>query len=238
MEQKDIDRLLAGRKAIDEIKRPDVDVVNTLNLTTKKSEAVSLTTVKQSLAELDALRKTESDSIIEAERQIIELGFSGIGDFMSFNEKMCFDAFKECRPVQGSCDLCKGNVDEKGNLTGKMCEKTVGIGICEKDVFEAPDKVLEYIYLSTFKSIKRFGVSLYKRDGNISRGICPDGHGFYVDETLCKPFPFTLFWRGFHGEMLDEITLNEIRSNLDADGKWTIYKEEIAVEGINTKDKK
>jgi hypothetical protein len=239
MEQKDIDRLLAGRKIIDEIKSPDPVVLSALNAKTKKTESVSLSTVKQTLAERDALLKIEGDSIVNAEKQLVELGFAGIGDFMSFNEKMCFDAFKECRPVQGFCDLCKGNLDAEGKETGMMCKNLTGQSLCEKDVEERNTEVLlDFIYRNTFRHIEMFGVSIYKRKGNISRGVCPEGHGFYVDENLCKPFPFTLFWRGFEDKVYPEVFVNEIKSNLDAEGKWKIYQQELISEGTNSKDKK
>jgi hypothetical protein len=176
MNQKDIDRLLAGRKAIDEIKRPDVDVVNTLNLTTKKSETVSLTVVKQSLSELDALRKIESDSIIAAEKQLIELGFKGIGNFLEFNRQMCLEETKDRLEIKRlPCEGCPT----------KKCIELYKDKAC---FYDTSGKVPEYM--------AQFILSLRLKSNNKDWSdvrICPKGFG--IDWTVKREPQFDLRWR-------------------------------------------
>jgi len=176
IEQKDIDRLLAGRKAIDEIKRPDVDVVNTLNQTTKTTEAVSLTTVKQSLAELDALRKIESDSIIAAEKQLVELGFAGIGDFLEFNRQMCLEETKDRLEIKRlPCEGCPT----------KKCIELYKDKAC---FYDTSGKVPEY--MAQF----HLSLRLKSKEQDFSDvRICPDGYGI-VFKALREP-QFDLRWR-------------------------------------------
>lgn len=175
IKQKDIDRLLAGRKVIDEIKRPDVDVVNTLTLTTKKSEAVSLTTVKQSLAELDALREIESDSIIAAEKQLVELGFAGIGDFLEFNKTMCLEETKDrLEIVRLPCEGCPT----------KKCIELYKDKACFYDTSgKVPEYMAQFILSLRLKSADK--------DWSDVR-ICPKGFG--IDWTVKREPQFDLRW--------------------------------------------
>jgi len=176
IDKKDIDRLLAGRKAIDEIKRPDVDVVNTLNQTTKTTEAVSLTTVKQSLAKLDALRKIESDSIIAAEKQLVELGFKGIADFLEFNKQMCLEETKDRLEITKlSCEGCPT----------KKCVELYGKQACfYTNTMTLPD----YIYNMYLNLRLKSGEKDYA-----DVQICPEGYGYHY-KALREP-QFDLRWR-------------------------------------------
>lgn len=176
MEQKDIDRLLAGRKIIDEIKSPDPVVLSALNAKTKKPESVSLSTVKQALAERDALLKIEGDSIVNAEKQLIELGFKGIGDFLEFNKTMCLEETKErLEIVRLPCDGCPT----------KKCIELYKDKAC---FYDTSGKVPEYMH--------RYHLSLRlqsKEQDFSDVRICPDGYGI-VFNVLREP-QFDLGWR-------------------------------------------
>ena len=176
MEQKDIDRLLAGRKAIDGIKSPDPEYLNTLNQTAKKSESVSLTTVKQTLAERDALLKIESDSIIAAEKQLVDIGFKGISDFLDFNKKMCLEETKErLEIVRLPCDGCPT----------KKCIELYKDKACFYDTSgKVPEYMAQFILSLRLKSSEK--------DFSDVR-ICPDGYGI-VFKALREP-QFELRWR-------------------------------------------
>jgi hypothetical protein len=175
MNQKDIDRLLAGRKIIDGIKSPDSDYLDTLNQTAKKSESVSLTTVKQTLAERSALLKTEADSIIAAEKQLVELGFKGISDFLDFNKKMCLEETKErLEIVRLPCDGCPT----------KKCIELYKDKAC---FYDTSGKVPEY--MAQF----HLSLRLKSKEQDFSDvRICPDGYGI-VFKVLREP-QFDLRW--------------------------------------------
>ena len=176
IDQKDIDKLLAGRKIIDGIKSPDSEYLNMLNQTAKKSESVSLTTVKQTLAERDALLKIESDSIIDAEKQLVELGFKGIGDFLEFNKTMCLEETKErLEIVRLPCDGCPT----------KKCIELYKDKACFYDTSGKVPKYMAQLHLSLRLKSKEQDFSDVR--------ICPDGYGI-VFKALREP-QFDLRWR-------------------------------------------
>ena len=117
IDQKDIDRLLAGRKIIDGIKKPDSETLNTLHATAKISTKETVTTADKADAvvvreEIATLLETEKQSILDAEKALAELGFAGIGDFMDWNRTTAYNYFVQCHSYTGECDLCK---DYKGD---------------------------------------------------------------------------------------------------------------------------
>lgn len=175
-EQKDIDRLLAGRKIVDGIKRPDPEYLNTMNQTAKKSEGVTLAMVKQTLAERDALLKVEADSIIAAEKQLIELGFEGISDFLEFNKTMCLEETKErLEIVRLPCDGCPT----------KKCIELYKDKACFYDMSgKVPEYMAQFILSLRLKSVDK--------DWSDVR-ICPKGFG--IDWTVKREPQFDLKWR-------------------------------------------
>jgi hypothetical protein len=176
MEQKDIDRLLAGRKAFDEIKSPDPVVLSALNAKTKKTESVSLSTVKQALAERDALLKIEGDSIVNVEKQLVELGFADIGDFLEFNRQMCLEETKDRLEIKRlPCDGCPT----------KKCIELFKDKAC---FYDTSGKVPEYM--------AQFILSLRLKSNNKDWSdvrICPKGFG--IDWTVKREPQFDLRWR-------------------------------------------
>ena len=176
MEQKDIDRLLAGRKIIDGIKSPDSEYLNTLNQTAKKSKDVDIAKVKQTLAERDALLKIESDSIIDAEKQLVELGFKGIGDFLEFNKTMCLEETKDRLEITKlSCEGCPT----------KKCVELYGKQACfYTNTMTLPD----YIYNMYLNLRLKSGEKDYA-----DVQICPEGYGYHY-KALREP-QFDLRWR-------------------------------------------
>jgi len=176
MEQKDIDRLLAGRKIIDGIKSPDSEYLNTLNQTAKKSKDVDIAKVKQTLAERDALLKIESDSIIAAEKQLVELGFKGIGDFLEFNKTMCLEETKDRLEITKlSCEGCPT----------KKCVELYGKQACfYTNTMTLPD----YIYNMYLNLRLKSGEKDYA-----DVQICPEGYGYHY-KALREP-QFDLRWR-------------------------------------------
>lgn len=227
MNEEDINRLLEGRKVVDVYisVAKEYYEASIISNETKSEADISFTKEKYEAREV-AIRKMH--------KNMFNLGFgsgedtTAIEEFNDFNGRMNYEALTTCRPVQGYCDGCKGNLDEFGKETGMMCAKIYSTGktLCEDDVKDRPELIKQLSILLTFKVIAFFGDSGYKRKGNITRGACPEGHGFYVDETLCKPFPFSL-WRdiitplGLRYRVPDEVLI-QIRNRLDAKGQFIV----------------
>ena len=112
--QKDIDRLLAGRKIIDGIKRIDTTVLQEKYAVIAKDQLATLTKAEivTAKSEGDALYEAEKQSILDAEKALVELGFTGIGGFMDWDRKIVYDYFVQCHSYTGECDLCKDYKDD------------------------------------------------------------------------------------------------------------------------------
>jgi hypothetical protein len=96
---------------------------------------------------------------------------------------MC--AYLECRPLQGKCDKCEGYkgtppcLEKWGN---KSCYSTNTLDV------DATKELL---------SGDNFVKGLQKTVKGITKGFCPEGHGFYTDESQCKELPFDINWSVF-----------------------------------------
>lgn len=161
-------------------------------------------------------------------------------NFLKYNDEKTWESYKNSRPLQGHCDLCEGNLDEKGNPTGQMCKMIVekisftGNQIDPNCKDYKTNEASDYIYYAAIchASLPKSEQQL-KKDGNILRVSCPPGHGFYVDETLCKPNILTP-WRGIkivdnYIDLINNIKndfylsldiIAKARRNFGDDGKW------------------
>lgn len=231
-EQKDIDKLLAGRKLIDSIKLINTDTLSSLQkaLLPEEKTKTDIAVVVAAKEAIDVLREEEAVTIEAATDGLKKLGFNSIGEFLKFNEDMCVQALVECRPIQGKCDLCKGNLDKNGKETGPVCINVYRIVSCQSpDTIDVSNpQVAAYMHRISLKRIQKYGLDIYKVDGDIEQSsVCPPGHGFYIDRRLCKPFPFNTIWRAPHWEGLsnDEALVTLISSKYK-DGAVKISEEE------------
>ena len=189
--QKDIDRLLAGRKIIDGIKKPDSETLNTLHATAKISTKEVVTTAAKADAvvareEVAKLLEIEKQSILDAEKALVELGFTGIGNFMDWDRNLSFEHFKECYPVSGKCDWC-GLKDFKAQNCAVLFGTINSCGV------NKPDSVTEQVARSSYMRYVKGEVET--RDGVIcSISYCPKNHGYYNDVGNFKTPQFDVFW--------------------------------------------
>lgn len=103
-------------------------------------------------------------------------GFANVSEFIIFNDTMEFEIYKDAVPISGECDGCEG-------LPVPECVRVYGQAkACSNS---RPKVALDAIYRIAYKG-KREGKSVTK-DGK-TRLICPEGHGFYVDESKRKPY--------------------------------------------------
>ena len=186
IEQKDIDRLLVGRKIIDGIKKPDSETLNTLHATAKISTKETVTTADKADAvvvreEIATLLETEKQSILDAEKALVELGFTGMPDFLKWNKDLSYQAFKESIVLSSDkCDLCVGYDGEP------PCKTIYTTSAC---LNVRPDETV-----SLENGWKSF-YSNYAKGGKENSLVCPKGHGFQVYWEKCQEFPFDVFWR-------------------------------------------
>jgi hypothetical protein len=203
MEQKDIDRLLICRAAVDKQRAFNAARVEAYTTCKSVTEAKTLIESKVGATTIsaDSAVKT-ADSIkttLEAERTKMTLamydvlkgqGFASYGEFSDFNDKSNFEVFKECRPIQGICDLC-GLKDVKE----QPCFKKYGMAIfdCAAKQKEG-ESYMDGIYMEVMRVEKDGDKITY--DGKILPvSYCPKGHGYQIIPEQCKDFPFDVFWR-------------------------------------------
>ena len=183
IEQKDIDRLLAGRKILDGIKRIDTTILQEKYAVIAKDQLATMTKAEivTAKSEVDALYETEKQSILDAEKALVELGFTSESDFLKWDRELSYQAFKESIVLSSDkCDLCVGYEGEP------PCKAVYKTGAC---LNVRPDEIV-----SLENGWKSF-YSNYAKDGKENSLVCPKGHGFQVDWEKCQEFPFDVFWR-------------------------------------------
>ena len=223
MDQKDIDRLLICREAIDKHRAFNQARVEALATCKSVTDAKTLIESKVGATTIsaDTAKKSVTDikSTLEAERTkmtlamydvIREQGFATFGDFKTFNDKANFDTYKECYPVEGKCDWCgkKAFIDQPCLTApevyplypmepGKNCKYEMIVnGTWEVD---------DYVYILFMARLENRDekytekldekMAEYMKDTIVPLSICPMGHGFQINKTNMKPLPFDVFWR-------------------------------------------
>jgi hypothetical protein len=204
IEQKDIDRLLICREAID--KHRAFKLARAKALSTAKTVAEVKTLIESKIAvattiPVDSSVKPpeEIKEILEEERTkstlamyefLRQQGFESYAAFGKFNFDMCLEEYKRCHPMRGACDLCG-----EEEIKDQPCVKAFGLSSCG---FKGTKEITDDLYLLSMKSDKE-GTFEYSKDGiyvySRHKGGCPDGHGFYGLVEDRKEFRFDVFWR-------------------------------------------
>jgi len=143
-------------------------------------------------------------------------GFKTVDDYALFDKEVCFETFKDCRPLVGECDLC--GLETIGD---QPCFKAYGEKIYRCYSLKPPLSVKasieekkqyrrggvfdgahdENLYRHSFTRERRKGppalLPLSKRTEAdiLSSDLCPPGHGFHYDLKKSKDYPFDIFWR-------------------------------------------
>jgi hypothetical protein len=197
MEQKDIDRLLICRAAVDkqrEFNKARVEAYTTCKSVTEAKTLIESKTGVATTISMDSAVKTADaiKSTLEAERTKMTIamydvikgqGFTDFQEFKDWHDKVVFEVYKECHPIQGSCDLC----GQKGLEKQPCVVFYKSTDVCPKVGEPASDGV----YQDAFWREKN---GAFKTVGDMRYGNCLDGHGFWQDMTKFKEPPFDLLW--------------------------------------------
>lgn len=178
IEQKDIDRLLAGRKIIDSIETIDVSKLQDEYSKISKDEIKDLTKdeVREIKDKIDKFYFDEALGINNAIKQLLEIGFTGIDDFLQYNYRMCLSEQKERLEItRVSCNGCPT----------KRCVELYKTSAC---FYQTSGTVSDNIF-DLFTRLRK--KSLDNEFSDVK--VCPDGYGFHWKE-LREP-QFDLGWR-------------------------------------------
>jgi hypothetical protein len=132
--------------------------------------------------------KDDAAKMAAVENYIITLkanGFSSVQNFENFNRFMNMCAYLECRPLQGKCDKCSGYKETPPCLEkwgDNSCYSVGQVNVDDNKTLVAADTFVK---------------GLQTTKNKITKVFCPEGHGFYNDEALCKPLPFDITWSVF-----------------------------------------
>ena len=189
MTQKDIDRLLAARKLVDDYrnldKEHDLKAQCYADLTAAKTDSkISVTDTKAEIQRIDDKRDAATKTMNDG---LKELGFDTYSDFVKFNSLATKEVYKDCRPIKGECDLCGEKVLDK-----QPCVTNYGELNCVNKALGKDSDKLEY--QESFLRYMR-GDTYFSEDREFSVSVCPKGHGFENDEANAKDFPFDIKWR-------------------------------------------
>lgn len=177
--QQDIDRLLAGRKLIDSIKRPDGDVLNALHADARASAEITIARALQN--EVAELIEIEKQSILAVTEALIVLGFKGIGDLLERDKKLCFEEYCEIIQIDGECS--------KEKCPNKRCVMLFQSAACFYQTSVQADVNLKKLFFRLASKSTTADFADVK--------ICPEGFGYSAFRRIREP-RFDLYWRN-HG---------------------------------------
>lgn len=146
---------------------------------------------------LEDHRRTRSENVLtDAEhtelvttfmKNLASYGFNSLQEFSAWNDEVCFTTYWECRTLKGYCDKCEGYKDTP------PCQLKWSADSCFLAERVSDETVIKKI---VFKLYVRNETSVFKDAGSI-RAFCPEGHGWYVDMSESKEFPFDVTWSVF-----------------------------------------
>ena len=200
MDQKDIDRLLACRAAVDknrEFNKVRVEAYTTCKSVTEAKTLIESKVGATTISADTAVKSADSiKSTLEAERTkmtlamydvLREQGFGSYAEFAEFNDKANFEVFKECYPVIGFCDWC-------GEKEFKLQNCAVLFGLVGSCGEKMPNSVTDQVARSSYGRYLLGETEVI--DGvTCSISYCPKGHGYTNDVKNFKTPPFDVFWR-------------------------------------------
>lgn len=195
MEQKDIDRLLICRAAIDKqrgFNKARVKAVTTCKSVTEAKTLIESKVGVTTISADSAVKTADSiKSILEAERTkmtlevnaiLLSQGFESASVFKEWQDKLCLEEFKKCYPIEGYCDGCHG-------LPEPCCIQFFPDPCVSA---EKPEATLN-IFTMSMEAVRDRTYLDYGTIWKWKEG-CPKDHGFFIDTSKIKEPPVDLFW--------------------------------------------
>jgi len=169
IEQKDIDRLLAGRKIVDAYRAVAAEYREKASISIDSKLSADIATTKEAY-------QAREEATKKMNKELAKLGFDSVDAFSKFNDSLNMEAFKDCRPIKGTCDLCKGYDKEP------PCKTFYKAAACINSFTPVLDDRIYKISLDIYS-------------GRTSYQACPKGHGFQPDTDNYKELPFDVKWK-------------------------------------------
>jgi hypothetical protein len=166
IEQKDIDRLLAGRKIVDAYR----------SVASVYRDAIFS---KVSMAEKYTNREAAT---IKMNKELLDLGFSGSGEFIEFNEQMVIEEYTEM--VTLTFSGC-------ANCPTRKCVELYGQNACGNQSLEDIASIERSMRLFFLRLIKMSKDGKEKNFADVK--VCPDGYGFQWQRN--RDERFDLWWK-------------------------------------------
>lgn len=160
-----------------------------------------ISNLKEARKLIEEYRQNESTNIDLKNKQfeilnqnLMKLGYESLTQFLDYNEKVSIEIYIECVPIDGYCDGCPGNPLPK-------CKELIHYKGCQtiKDILPKDlniNVVKTLIATNSFRRERRGG-GIVINNARINKSIlkdCASNHGFYIDGSKVKEFPFDIFW--------------------------------------------
>jgi len=184
MNQADIEKLLLCRQVI--------QVYKTFNKL--RALAIITSTDKPATTACIEVYRTEEalklNSLLKDQGFINNDGEGSVATFSVWNDVCNFETYKECRPIQGTCDLC--GLEE---LKDQPCFVKYGNAIFDCAAKpRSTDSYMDSIYKEVMR-VEKEGAKMAVDGKILPVSYCLEGHGYHVIPEQCRDFPFDVFWR-------------------------------------------
>ena len=174
IEQKDIDKLLAGRKVVDDYRAVSAAYREKAAISADSKLSADITVAKEKYIDREAATKKMHEELIKA-------GFASYDEFDKFNTKMVIEEYKEVTTFNFLG--CKGCPTRK-------CVDLYGANACGNQNLKDISAIEDSIRLLILNLLKKSNDGLEKKFADIR--ICPDGYGF--QETRNRAERFDVRW--------------------------------------------
>ena len=145
IEQKDIDKLLAARKVVDNYRAVSASYREKAAISADSKLSADVAVTKEKYSDREAATK-------KMHEELIKVGFASYDEFEKFNAQMVMEEYKESVTITFlGCDKCPT----------RKCVELYGVGACgSKEINTVDDNV------------RRTGIMLRRRsNGNMGKGI-------------------------------------------------------------------
>ena len=174
IEQKDIDKLLAARKVVDNYRAVSAVYREKVAISSDSKLSADVAVTKEKYIDREAATK-------KMHEELIKVGFASYDEFEKFNAQMVMEEYKEVTTFNFLG--CKG-------CSTRKCEQIYGANTCVsqnlKDISAIEDSIRSLI----LTLLKKSNDGLEKKFADIR--ICPDGYGF--QETRNRTERFDVRW--------------------------------------------
>ena len=160
IEQKDIDKLLAGRKVVDNYRAVSASYREKAAISADSKLSADVAVAEEKYIDREAATK-------KMHEELIKVGFASYDEFAKFNAQMVMEEYTEVTTISFlGCDKCPT----------RKCVELYGVGACGNQNIKDIASIEKSMRLFFISLIKKSQDGLSKNFADVK--VCPDGYGF------------------------------------------------------------